>query len=86
MSKPKKIGITNALALMKESKGKFFTVVFDTKKESDRVLNGQYLSTQKPSELGYVKMREKKNSQIRHVNMQTLKEVRINKTVYIIKR
>jgi hypothetical protein len=89
--KAKKISVTKALELMKNNKGRFFTSVFTNKAGETRVINGQYLSGQNPSELGYVKVREAsklkaKENSVRNVNLQTLSELKISGVIYKINR
>ncbi len=72
-----------AKQLMEANKGRFFTVTFVNKEGELRTMNAQYVKNQKPSELGYVlvkeasKMRAKDKDQIRNVNLQTLKTIKI---------
>jgi hypothetical protein len=88
---PKKggsISRTKAMDLIQNSKGRFFTVVFDKKDGSERKLVGQYSKNMSLSPLGYINVRDtvatraKANSTIKSVNLQTIKEIKINNTVY----
>ena len=85
-----KISRKQALELMKNNKGHFFTATF-TKKNGDlRTINCQYLKDQTNIELGYVKVKEsgkakKGENAVRNVNLQTLSELRIAGAVYTIK-
>jgi len=87
-SKVIKIGKKKAFELMSNAGGRFFTVTFKKKKGEERVLNGQYLSGQDPNVLGYVKVVElskKKTTPhdcIRQVNLQTIKTLKIQGTLY----
>ena len=90
-TKAKRITVTKALELMKNNKGRFFTAKFKNKSDEERVINGQYLSGQSPSELGYVKVRETSKLRagekaVRNINLQTLFEMKISGEVYVIKR
>lgn len=75
--KGSKISRTNALDLMQNSRGSFFTAVVTKKDNSKRSINGQYIKGQKANPLGYVKVREVAKKAIRHVNLQTIQELRI---------
>lgn len=76
---------SNAILLMQESKGHFFSVLFTTKSGNDREMTCQYYKGQAPSQLGYVKVVDVKEQQIKNVNIQTLKRLKINNTIYTIK-
>lgn len=82
--KGSKISRRNALDLMKNSRGAFFTAVVTKKDKTKRVINGQFVKGQEPSELGYVKVKEAvklktgSTSSIRHINLQTIEELRIS--------
>lgn len=68
-----------ALDAMKNSGGRFFTVVFIKKDGTERTMNCQYLKDQTTSDLGYVKVRETGKMKttptdcVRQINLQTLK-------------
>lgn len=85
------ISRTKALKLIEESRGHFFTVVFTTKNGTERQMNAQYLKDQK-STLGYIKVREtgklktSPDNCIRNVNIQTLKKLSIDGTLYTIRK
>ena len=87
----KTISKHNALDLMKNSKGHFFTVVFRKKDGTLRKINSQYLKEQDQSELGYVKVRElsklKKSGEtsIRSINLQTIESLVIEGRTFTIK-
>ena len=77
--KKKIISRTDALNLMRNNKGKFFSAVFVTKKATLRTINGQYQGT---TELGYVIVaengkRRKKEQALRNINLQTLEMLSI---------
>ena len=85
--KVKNIGRTQALELIKNNKGKFFTAVYITKKDKLRTINCQYLKDQGVSELGYVKVVENvklknKEQGIRNLNLQTLQLLKIGGKVF----
>ena len=78
-----------ALSLIKESKGRFFTVVFVKKNGKDRVMNCKFMPIQDNEEIGYIKVKDvslgkKCTSCIRSVNIQTLKSLKINGKEYKI--
>jgi len=78
-----------AYELMSTSKGRFFTATFITKKGTKRVINGQFLKSQKDLMLGYVKVKEacKHNTGdcIRNINLQTLKKLCIGGKCNIVR-
>lgn len=80
-----------ALHLIENNKGHFFSVVFDKKSGEERVMNAQYLSDQSDSSLGYVKvketgkMRTDPKKAIRNINLQTLKKISIAGKTYNVK-
>lgn len=87
--KAKRISRTNALDLMLNSKGRFFTAEFITKEGNCRVMNCQLIKDQKQTKLGYVKVREASlmrsanpEKAIRNVNIQTLEGLKIGGTLY----
>jgi len=79
----KKISRTKAYDIMKETKGRFFTACFASKKDDERVINCQFIKDQNPL-LGYVKVRETSklktspNDAIRQINLNTLKWIRVS--------
>ena len=82
----------NALDLMKNSKGHFFTAIFRKKDNTLRKINCQYLKDQEQSELGYVKVNElcKLKSKggetaVRSINLQTIEILVIGKNVFKVK-
>lgn len=91
VAKPKKnvvdggiIGKTKALDLITNSKGKIFSVVFTKKDGSDRKMTCRYKGL---SPLGYVivtdmSVAKKGEVDTREVNIQTLKQLKINNTLY----
>lgn len=87
-----KISRTKALDLMKNNKGHFFTVQFIKQDGSLRTLNGQYVKGQNPSPLGFILVKEAKlmksnaKEQIRNVNIQTLRSLKISGNSYSIKK
>lgn len=86
-----KISRVKALEMMKNNKGRFFTVTFIKKDGTTRVLNGIYVKDQIPSQLGYVLvkdaklMKTKAKEQIRNVNLQTLATIKIAGNTYQVK-
>ena len=82
----KKINRTQALELMTNNKGRFFTVSFLKKDDSERTINGRYVSHDK---LGYVKVSEmskkkKGERDVRNVNLQTIFFLKANGNSYKI--
>jgi len=90
-AKGKKISRQDAYDLIVNNKGRFFTGVFTKKDGTTRVMNGQYVSGQTPSKLGYVKikdaslMKKDPTNCIRNMNLQTLEQLKIAGNQYIIK-
>ena len=87
--KAKKISRTNALDLMLNNKGRFFTAEFINKEGDRRVMNCQLVKDQKQAKLGYVKVREASlmrsstpEKAIRNVNIQTLEGLKIGGVLY----
>lgn len=86
-----KITRTKALEMMKNNKGRFFTVTFVKQDKTERTLNGIYVKDQTPSPLGYIIMKEAKlmksgaKEQIRNINLQTLKSIKIAGKTYQVK-
>ena len=82
------ISRVKAMEMMENNKGRFFSAEFISKKNKTRVINCQYLPNQGESKLGYVKVREaskmriKASNNIRQVNMQTIKYLRLGGTTY----
>lgn len=74
-----RISRSNALNLMKNSKGRFFTVIFTKKDGTSREINCQYLKDQSDSELGYVKVQKRAGKapkdKIRNINLQTMRSL-----------
>jgi hypothetical protein len=85
-----RISRSKALELMKNNKGHFFTAVFTKVDGTERTINAQYLKDQGTSGLGYVKVREASKlkagttDNIRQINMQTLKRLKIQKKEYVV--
>lgn len=86
-----KITRKQALELMKNNKGHFFTATFVKKDGSTRVMNCQYLKDQSNSDLGYVKVKEAAKMKTspsdctRQINLQTLQSLTIGGQVHKIK-
>ena len=91
LPKGKKITAQKAVEMMKNNKGRFFTVIFTKKDNTTRTLNGQWVKDQKPNANGYVlvkdaaKMKKTPNDCIRNVNLQTLHAISINGNTYRVK-
>ena len=82
------ISRTKALDLIKNSNGKFFTVIFDKKDGTERKMTGQHTLDMGVSPLGYINVkdmvaiRKKEKSTVKSVNLQTIKQLKINNTLY----
>ena len=88
-----KISKTAALELIRNSKGRFFTVTFTKSNGQKRTINCQYMSGQKETGLGIVKVKETKllkservDEWVKSFKIDRLEEVKINKTHYQIKK
>ena len=88
-----KISKTAALEMIKNSKGKFFTVKFLKNNGKERILNCQYMKDQKSNDFGLVKVKEvsklkneKIDSWIKSFSINKLQEIRINKQTYTINK
>jgi hypothetical protein len=79
--KTEKVGITKLAELVKESKGKFFTLVHRKKDGTLNVMNVQFQGIKSP--LGLFIVKEK--GSVKNIYPSSIKEVRINKTVYQLK-
>lgn len=88
--KAKRISRSDALDLMLNNKGYFFTAEFVKKDGEVRVMNCQCLKNQ-DTRLGYVKvkeaslMRSNPTDCVRQINIQTLKSLKIGGVAYKIK-
>lgn len=86
----KPVGTTTNLSrtaivdLMKESKGRFYTVTFIKKDKTVRTINGQTKKSNFMDNLGYINFRESNGNQ-RRVNPQTITEISISGNVYKVK-
>lgn len=97
------ISRTKALEMMKGNKGHFFTATFQKKAAKGktvgemRTINCQYMTQQKDTPLGYIKVKEGKllkqvknsngneNDAIRSINLQTLVALKIANKIYKVK-
>ena len=75
------ISKTKAVSLINNSKGKRFTVVFTKQDGTIRTING---SRKNQTPLGYITI-SVPNKGYRNVNPNTMKELRINGSVYKIR-
>lgn len=89
---PSRISRTKALAMIQGNRGHFFTATFIAKK-GERTINCQYmkpLAGQQDATLGYIKVREAiklkttPDDCIRQINLQTLKNIKIEGNFYKI--
>lgn len=82
----KQIGRLKALELIKNSKGCFFGVIFKKQDGTERVMNAQYTSSLVPSELGYVRLKDRNdNFQIKNVNLQTISKITLKGITYKVR-
>lgn len=79
-----KISKTKALELIQNSNGKFFGVTFTKKDGTVRKMTCKLKGEGNPNSLGYLPVVDVNEQASRQVNLQTLFELRINKTNYII--
>lgn len=75
---------TAVVDLMRDSKGKFYTVTFTKVDGSERVINGQTKKSNFMDNLGYINFRES-NGNMRRVNPKTIKEISISGNIYKVK-
>lgn len=84
IKKPTKaIGKNAMLKLIKESKGKIFTITFIKKDNSLRTINCRFKSV---DDLGYIIVQEIKTKELKKVNIQTIKNLKIYKTNFVCQR
>lgn len=83
---------SRAVELIKNSQGKFFTVSFMKKDNTERTINGRIKVTKNSkggknpaTELGYISMYSNKDDGYRNVNSQTLTSLKINGNIYKVK-
>lgn len=79
--KTEKVGITKLAELVKESKGKFFTLVHKKKDGTLNTMNVQFQGVKNP--LGMFILKEQGNT--KNIYPNSIVEVRINKTIYQLK-
>lgn len=82
--KATKISKSKAVSLIKESKGRFFTVKFLKKDKSVRILNGNVKLANFMNNQGYINVKEKNGDQ-RQINPRTIQELRISGSLYTVK-
>lgn len=86
------ISKSRAVELMKTSQGRFFTVSFTKKDNSERTINGRTKVTKgskggknPATNLGYVSVYSTKEKGYRNVNSQTITSLKINGNTYRVK-
>lgn len=79
--KTEKVGITKLCELVKDSKGKFFTLVHKKKDGTLNTMNVQFKGIKSP--LGMFILSEQGNT--KNIYPNSIQEVRINKTIYKLK-
>ena len=77
-----KIGRTKVLETLQSSKGRFLTVDFVKKDNSERVMNCKYSGH---DDLGYATVTETKSKTTKKVNLQTVKSIKFGGITYIVK-
>ena len=78
---PRRKSRLDIVELMKNSGGRFFTVVFIKADGTERTINGQVKKDDFFDNLGYINFRES-NGNYRKVNPKTIKEISISKQIY----
>lgn len=84
MSNNKTINKTQAVELMENSKGRYFTVTFATKTNPNRVMNCNCKKNSQ-TKLGYLRVYSPKDKGYRSVNPQTINGLKINNITYKVK-
>lgn len=80
-SNTKRISKTKAVALINNSKGRFFTVTFVKNNGTTRTING---SRKNQTPLGNITMYSAKDKGYRTVNPNTIRSLVINETTYVV--
>lgn len=75
---------TDIVELMKNSGGRFFTIVFVKADGTERTINGQVKKDEFYDNQGYILFRES-NGNFRKVNPITIKEISISKQIYKVR-
>lgn len=75
---------TNAVKLITESKGKFFTVTFKKENDSLRTINGNYKAGNTTA-LGYLTIWSAKDKSYKNVNPRTITSLVIDSINYTVK-
>lgn len=83
-TKSKKVNKTQAVELIKSTKGRFFTVTFVKKNGEQRTINGN-VKANAANTLGYINVYSPSIKGYRNINTQTIKAVSFNKVNYIVK-
>lgn len=82
----KNIGKNDALKLIQSTNGKFFGVTFTKKDNTERKMRCRIDPTNTaPNSLGYIKLIDTVDMVAKHINLQTLSEIRINKITYKVR-
>ena len=84
-SSSQRISRTKALELIQSSNGRFFGVTFTKKDGSVRKMKCKIDKNTEPSNLGYLTVNDVIDSSPKSLNLQTLSEVRMNKTFFHVK-
>lgn len=80
----KKIGRTKVLDLIQGTNGRFFGVTFTKKDGTLRSMRCKVAKDVKPNVLGYVLVQAVGEDGSKFVNLQTISEVRTNRTIYTV--
>lgn len=78
-----KIGRKKVLDILESSKGKFITVSFIKKDDSNRIMNCKYMGH---NNLGYAEVIETKSKTIKNVNLQTIYSIKSSGVVYNVNK
>lgn len=81
----KKVNKSQAVEVINNTKGKFFTVTFTKKNGELRTINGNVKKPKTPNLLGYINIYSPSVKGYRKINAQTIKSVSFNRINYIVK-
>ena len=84
LTKVAKTTRTKVVAMITNSKGKFFTVTFTKKDNTRRTINANY-KTGNTDTLGYLNVWSTKDKEYRKINPQTLISLTIDGTTYSVR-
>jgi hypothetical protein len=84
MGVTKRLSRTKIVDMMRESKGRFYTVTFKKVDGTTRTMNGQTKKSNFMDNLGYINFRESNGNQ-RRVNPKTITEISISGNLFKVK-